>query len=308
MSKRPLRVKLIFNPDAGRSEESPKQLLEILSEMYKNAILPEVHMPNGTQGVKAVIRRALEDGTRLIVAAGGDGTIDPVAAAMVGHPLKLGIIPAGTRNNLALNLGIPPEIPKAVELLRTGKPLKIDLGKVKTDGSERHFLEVVTLGLLSDIYFVTDEIQHGDLSKVGEFVSTIVASTPFEAKIRLDQGRKVEATAFMILVTNVAYIGANMQIDPSVSYQDGKLDVFVFTELSKINLVSYALRSLAGDAQDESVKHYRAKNITIDSRPRVAIIADGFKLTEGKLSVKIQPRALTVIAGRKAATGAAKGK
>lgn len=307
MSKKPLPVKLIFNPDAGRPEESPKQLMEILSEMQNLAILPEVHMPKSTQAVKAVIRRALKEGTQVIVAAGGDGTIDPVAAAMVGHPLKLGIIAAGTRNNLALNLGIPSEIPEAVELLRTGKPLKVDLGKVKTRGKERHFLELVTLGLLSDVYYVTDDIQHGDLSKLGEFVSAIVNSTPFRAKITLDQGRKVEATAFMILIANMAYIGANIQIGPSVSYQDGTLDVFVFTELSKINLVSYALRSLAGNAQDESVKHYRTKEVTIDPTPRVAIIADGFQLTEGKLSVKIQPRALTVIAGSKANTGAAKG-
>lgn len=308
MSKKPLPVKLIFNPDAGRAEESPKQLLEILTEMQKNALVAEVHMPKTTQGIKAVIRRALNDGTRLIVAAGGDGTIDPVAAALVGHPLKLGIIPVGTRNNLALNLGIPSEVPQAVALLRSGQAVKIDLGKAKTKVSERHFLELVTLGLLSDIYFVTDDIQHGDLSKVGEFVSTIVASTPFEAKITLDKGRKVKATAFIILVANMAYIGANMQIDPSVSYQDGKLDVFVFTELSKINLVSYALRSLAGNLQDESVKHYRAKQIRIDTKPRVAMIADGFQLTEGKLSVTIQPRALTVIAGSNAKAGTAKGK
>lgn len=298
MSKKPLPAKLIFNPDAGRAEESPRQLLEILVEMQKNAILPEVHMPRTSRGVKAVIGRALADGTKLIVAAGGDGTIDPVAAAMVGHPLRLGIVPVGTRNNLALNLGIPADVPEAVKLLRTGKPLKVDLGKARTKASQRHFLELVTLGLLSDIYFVTDDIQHGNLSKVGEFVSTLVASTPFRAKITLDKTRQVKATAFMILVANMPHIGANMQIDPSVSYQDGKLDVFVFTELSKINLVSYALRSLAGNAQDESVKHYRAKQILIDSKPRVAIIADGFQLTEGKLSVTIQPRALTVIAGR----------
>jgi diacylglycerol kinase (ATP) len=298
MSKKTLPVKLIFNPDAGRAEESPKQLLEILSEMRKNAIVAEVHMPSTTQGIKAVVRRALADGTKSVVVAGGDGTIDPVAAAMVGHPLMLGIIPVGTRNNLALNLGIPSDIPGAVELLRKGKALKIDLGKVTTNRSDRHFLELVTLGLLSDMYFVTDDIQHGDLSKVGEFISTLVASTPFTAKISLDTGRKIKATAFVILIANMPYIGANMQIDPSVSYQDGKLDVFVFTELSKINLVSYALRSLAGNTQDESIKHYRAKQVSIDTTPRVAIIADGFKLTEGKLGVKIKPRALKVIAGR----------
>lgn len=74
------------------------------------------------------------------------------------------------------------------------------------------------------------------------------------------------------------------------------MDIFIFTELSKINLVSYALRSLIGDAQDDAIKHYRAKEILIDPDPRVAIIADGLQLTEGKLNVRIEPRALTIVA------------
>jgi diacylglycerol kinase family enzyme len=94
------------------------------------------------------------------------------------------------------------------------------------------------------------------------------------------------------------YLGANIQIDPGVSHRDGTLDVFVFTELSKINLVSYAIRSMAGNAQDKSVQHYRAKKVSIETSPNVSCIADGNELTEGKLSVRIKPRALRVIGGR----------
>ena len=298
MSKTPIAVKLIFNPDAGKPEESPKQLLQIISEMQRQSIIPEVYMATTAQAVDAVIWRAQKDGTKIIVAAGGDGTVDLVAAQMVGKPLKLGIVPAGTRNNLALNLGISNEIPKAVENLRSGKAIKVDLGVARTGDKSQYFLELVTLGLISDLYFVTDEIQHGDLSKVGEFISKLVSSNPFEARIKLDGKRQVQATAYMILVANMPFIGANVQIDPGLSYRDGKLDVFVFTELSKINLISYALRSLAGNAWDESVRHYRAKEILIDPDPQVAIIADGLQLTEGRLSVRIEPRVLTVIASK----------
>jgi len=297
MANKPIPAKLIFNPGAGQPEDSPGQLLEILTEMRKQSIIPEVHMPTSPKDVEAVIKRASKDGTRLIIAAGGDGTADQVAAAIAGRPLTLGIIPAGTRNNLALSLGIPNEISKAVELLRQGRQMKIDIGVAKSRGKSQPFLEVVTLGLLSDLYFLTDDIQHDDVSKVGEFISTLASSTPFKASIKLHGRRKFDATAFMILIANMQFVGANIQIDPSVSCRDGKLDIFVFAELSKINLVSYALRSMAGNTGNETVQHYSAKEITIDPSPPVSIIADGFQLTEGKLSVKIHPRALGVIAG-----------
>ena len=298
MSNKPMPVKFVFNPDAGRPGDSPRQLVEILREMQKQNILPEVFVIKKGESPKTVIKRAKKDDTRLIVVSGGDGTIEHVAHSMIGHGITLGLIPTGTRNNLALNLGIPNDIPKAVKLLRQGHVEKIDVGVARSGGESRPFLEVTTLGLLSDLYFVTDDIQHGDLSKVGEFISKFVASIPFAAKIKLDGHRKVMTTAFMILVANMAYLGANIQIDPSVSYQDGKLDVFIFTELSKINLVSYALRSMAGDVQDKALQHYRAREITIDPQPSVATIADGFQLTDGRLSVKIKPRALRVITSR----------
>jgi YegS/Rv2252/BmrU family lipid kinase len=297
MPEKPLAVKFVFNPGAGKPEDSPRQLVEILTEMQNQNIVPEVYLLNESQSTEDLIDRARKDGTRLIVVSGGDGTIDQVARSMLGHHLTLGIIPTGTRNNLALNLGIPSEIPAAVKLLRDGRAQKIDVGMAEADGVKHPFLEVVTLGLLSDLYFVTDDIQHGDLSKVGEFISTLVTSTPFVARIEFDRRRKVEATAYMVVIANMQYLGANVQIDPNVSHRDGELDIFVFTELSKINLISYALRSMAGDVQDPSVQHYRAKEIFIDPSSPVTYIADGFQLTDGKLSVKIKPRALSVIVG-----------
>jgi diacylglycerol kinase family enzyme len=104
--------------------------------------------------------------------------------------------------------------------------------------------------------------------------------------------------AYMALIANMQYLGANIQIDPRVSHKDGKLDVFVFTELSKINLVSYAIRSMAGNAEDKSVQHYIAKKVNIETSPKVRNVADGNELTEGKLSVRIKPRALRVITGK----------
>lgn len=296
----PIKVKLIFNHIAGNQQQSAQQLADVLLAMQANNIQPEVYLIEPEVDIRKIVRRAAQDGTRIIVVAGGDGTVDSVAHHMVGTRLRLGIIPIGTRNNLALNLHIPSEIPAAVALLRKGKPLRIDVGKARSGGSTRYFLELVTIGLLSDMYEITDDLQHGDVTRVGEWVSTFMAAEPSQARLRLDQARTVGASGHMALVANMRYIGPNMEIDPRVSHQDGKLDVFVFSDMTKLHLISFALRSLAGNVDQESIKHFRVKQLKLDSQPAMKIMADGVELGSGAARIEVLPKALTVITGRKA--------
>src|SRR5512147_2096792 len=146
---RPLRAKLIFNPASGKPEESPQQLASILSEMQNHQILPEVYTVRPDSQLEKVVRNAIKTGIKLIVVAGGDGTIDSVMGAMVGTNATLGIIPTGTRNNVAFNLGITGDIPTSVALLRQGRRLKIDVGRIQSGYSRRWFLEAAAIGLVS---------------------------------------------------------------------------------------------------------------------------------------------------------------
>ena len=144
----PLRAKLIFNALSGRQEESSQRLADILAEMQSRQISPEVFMVDPDSHVEAVVRSAIKAGIKLIVVAGGDGTIDAVAGAMVGSSATLGIIPTGTRNNVAFNLGIPGTVADAVALLREGRLLKIDVGHVRSGRAGRWFLEDRDIGAL----------------------------------------------------------------------------------------------------------------------------------------------------------------
>ncbi|HLO13315.1 MAG TPA: diacylglycerol kinase family protein, partial [Anaerolineales bacterium] len=91
--RRPLRAKLIFNAGSGRPEESPQQLADILSEMQDEQILPEVYTVRPDSKLESVVHNAIQTGIKLIVVAGGDGTIDRVMGVMVGSDATLGIIP-----------------------------------------------------------------------------------------------------------------------------------------------------------------------------------------------------------------------
>lgn len=296
-SRRPLRAKLIFNAGSGRPDESPQQLVSILSEMQDRQILPEVYAVRPDSQLETVVQEAIKAGIKLIVVAGGDGTIDSIVGALVGSDATLGIIPIGTRNNVAFNLGITGDIANSVALLREGRRLKIDVGRVHS-GHDRHwFLEGAALGLLSDLYPLADDIQHGNLTMIGELLSTFVSATPSRLRMTYDGRRQINTSAPMLMITNMPYLGPHFQISPNVSFRDGRLDVFTFPDMGKLNMISYAMLSQLGLAADIGIQHYRVKHVRIRSVPPMPVLADGLLLGEGSLSVHIHPRALKVMAG-----------
>ena len=294
---RPLRAKLIFNAGSGRPEESPQQLSSILSAMQDQRILPEVYTVRPDSRLETVVHDALRSGITLIVVAGGDGTIDSVVGAMVGRDATLGIIPTGTRNNVAFNLGITGDIPNSVALLRQGRRLKIDVGRVHSGRARRWFLEAAAIGLVSDLYPMADEIQHGKLTMIGELLSKFVSATP--SRLHMDYGshRPVRTSGFMIMIANMPFFGPHFQISPNVSFRDGNLDVFTFSDMSKLNMISYAMLSQIGFGADVGIQHYRVKHAKIRSVPHMPVLADGVLLGEGSLSIHAHPRALAVMAG-----------
>ena len=294
---RSLRAKLIFNATAGRPGGSPQQLADILNEMQSRDILPEVFMVRPDSQVDAVVRSAIRDGIKLIVVAGGDGTIDSVAGAMIGSSATLGIIPTGTRNNVAFNLGIPSTVPEAVSLLREGRRLKIDVGYMESGGTGHWFLEAAALGLLSDLYPAADNIQHGDLGQIANLFSTFVSSMPAHLNLTFDRRSPVDMSAYMVLIANMPYIGPHFQISPDVSYNDHLLDVFVFSDMTKLDLISYAMQSTAGGIEDARIKHYRTKRLAIQSDPQMPVLADGILLEQGPLTAVVHSHALAIMAG-----------
>jgi diacylglycerol kinase (ATP) len=295
--QRPTRAKLIFNPGSGQPGESPQQLVSILSEMQNQHILPEVFVVNPGCQLEAEVRSAIRAGIKLIIVAGGDGTIDSIVGALVGSDAILGIIPTGTRNNVAFNLGITGDIANSVALLRQGRRLRIDVGRVHYGHSRHWFLEGAALGLLSDLYPMADDIGHGNLTMIGELLSTFASATPSRLRVVLDGHKQLDTSAHMMLVTNMPFLGPHFQISPKVSFRDGCLDVFTFSDMSKLNMLSYAVLSHEGPLKEAGIQHYRAKHIRIGSNPKMPVIADGVLLGLGSLSVHVHRRALTIMAG-----------
>jgi diacylglycerol kinase (ATP) len=293
--KHPVRVKLIFNPRSGATGESPTQLMDVISAMQAWKLVPEAFLVEPGCDLPAVVHNALEDGIRMFVVCGGDGTIDAIAGTLAGKKATLGIIPTGTQNNVALSLGIPADIPAAIALLRTGRSIKVDMGLVVCDKIKRSFLEVCTVGLLSALFPAADDIQHGNLARVGDFLATLVASPPAEMHLILDNKQEILTQCHVMLVSNMPYIGPHYKVGNLASMNDGLLDVLIFAELSKMDLLGNIVGLARGGAEDERIQHYHVRRMEVHTNPALPVMADGLASGVGSVLISVQPKALAVI-------------
>lgn len=301
---RHLKAKLIYNPNAGRPDLATAQLLHILTHLQAWQIQPEVYLVNKDSRLDAVVGDAVRHGIHLIIACGGDGTVDALIGPLIGTQATLGILPIGTRNNIAMSLGIPVgNIPAAVELLRHGQRRRVDVGRASSGRRQRWFFESASVGLVPALYPAADDIQHGNLARIGDLLGALVALPLAEMRLNPVGGRQVVTQAHMILATNMPYYGPNIRISSSVSFSDGLLDVFVFSNLTKLDLLGYAMLVASGVMDDPRIQHYQVRGFEVTTTPLMPVLADGTSLGDGPLKVAIRRHGLAVMAGMPALTG-----
>jgi diacylglycerol kinase (ATP) len=291
--KRHMRAKQIFNPIAGTAGESPVQLMDVISEMQAWKLIPEAFLVE--PGC------ALAQDIRMFMVCGGDGTISAVARTLAGTSATLGIIPTGTQNNTALSLGAPADIPSAIAILRNGRCIKVDVGMATCGNITTPFLEVCSVGLVSTLFPAADDIQHGNLARIGDFLTSLVSSPPAEIHMVLDGKQEIHDRGHVVLVSNMPYIGLHYKVGSVASYKDGLLDVLFFADLSKLDLLGYVLRGVGeGRPEDPRIQHFHVHRVEIDTHPAMAVMADGSSLGEGLVRIEVRQHALAVMVSQPA--------
>ena len=298
MIKRHRRAKLIFNPSAGVSRPSPIKIEDVIHEMQTWKLVPEAYLVEPGCDLPAVVKDALAKGIRMFVVCGGDGTISAVARTLAGTRATLGIIPTGTQNNTALSLGIPEDIPAAIAILRTGRRIKVDVGMVTCGKITTPFLEFSSVGLVSTLFPFADDIQHGNLAAIGDFLATLAASPPAKIHLLLDDNHEIHNLGHVVLVSNMPYIGLHYQVGSLASFKDGLLDVLFFADLSKLDLLGYVFQGVGeGKPEDARIQHFKVRRVDIDTHPAMPVMADGIALGKGKMRIEVQRRSLAVMVG-----------
>ncbi len=298
-----IRVKLIANPGAGKAPEAAENIKLVTGYLKKSGFKVDVAYAKPKEEATPIARRAAKDGYKIVIAMGGDGTIEAVMRGMVGSKARLGIVPVGTENNIAISLGIPKDLEEACALIASDNTFKLDLGQVKTSkGKKFVFFEMATIGLSATIYPDVIRANKGRLAGIRDAAMTLIHQE-IRPKVSLtfNDESKVEVETMMVMVSNTPVMGQNFKVSPQASLQDGLLDISVYPDFSKAELLRYYAAVMdEGYSSDGKVQRYQASKLKVKASPKLDILADGVPISKGTATFKALPGVLRVITTGKA--------
>ena len=228
------------------------------------------------------------------VVMSGDGLIGQIGGALAGAEVPMGVIPGGRGNDLARVLGIPTEIPGAVELLAAGPTRTIDVGEV----NERRFLGIASCGFDSDANRIANQARlvKGRLVYVYAALRALAAWRPARFELLLD-GEPHSFTGYSVAVANNKAFGGGMFIAPDAELDDARLDVVWTGQVGKLRFLVNLPKVFKGSHVDnDEVTVLRAAEVQISADRPFAVYADGEHLVDLPATIRVLPRALTVIA------------
>jgi len=287
-----MRVKIIINPAAGNSEP----VLSVLNDVFGPAEIDwDVVVTHGTGDGVTAAREAADQGFDLVGAYGGDGTVAEVASALAegGPPMLL--LPGGTGNALAEDLGIPPRLVDAAALAIGDAPeiRRVDLGRV----GKRWFVLRLTMGFEATMVGATTremKNRYGWLAYALTGLQTLSEPPMAKYSITVD-GQAVECEGLAAVVSNSASIGvAGIRLADDVDVSDGLLDVAVVQSLDLLGLLGSAADAAQGE-QPRILSRWRGREIHVEAGPAQAVLADGEEAGWTPLDVTIVPGALGVV-------------
>lgn len=301
MSKKnkPIRAKLIANPGAGNVLEAASRIEQVRHYLLDYGLEVDVALAHPKREAIPITRKAIKDGYDVVIAMGGDGTLGEVIRGIAGSKVSLGIIAAGTENDIARSLGIPEDLEEACALIASGHIRKVDLGQISTKKTKKYyFFMVSTIGLSATLFPMISEVPEGKYSGVKDAVMTFLK---FDSKpkvfLTLDDESKIEVETMLVTIANTPIIGLKNLVAPDASMDDGLLDIAVYPNFSKAELLNYFSKSARENlTPDRTIQRYRARKIKVKTSPKLDVAAEGIILGKGTARIKVLRRAMRVIA------------
>jgi YegS/Rv2252/BmrU family lipid kinase len=293
------RYHVLLNTQSGTADAAGLTA-EVLRERFELAGYDATIDADATASFAERVARALDSDAEIIVSAGGDGTATALATAIVGTDKTLGILPLGTANLLARDLGLPLDLEEAITGLGTMEPRRIDVGEV----NGRVFLHKVVIGFVPGIAAAREQIRgRTDLdAEVGflrYFIRRLararriaVEITPSDAAPRVERAQSVA-------VANNEYVEGFNRIFSRQRLDAGMLHVYVLRHLNFGDLVRLIAEMFLGNwRQDEAIGIEKVSAVTIRLRKKmIKVMVDGeVETLDTPLNFKIRPRALSVLA------------
>ena len=293
------KARVICNPTSGGGAYDPHEIRDELDGMDIEWIQ--------TEGPGDAAEAAQDWRAGLLIVAGGDGTINDAVNGLgkAGFPegVTLGILPAGTGNDLAATLEIPNDADLAEDVIRQNRVRTLDVARVKSEGvGERFFINVATGGLGAEISGANEGEFKKRWGKLSYLRASLEVAKDFDVReltLYLD-GKPREVRAVNVVVGNCRYAGGGWLAAPKANPEDGLLDVVIIEKLGLADVLQLAPQSLArSDYLDkEGVFSARAKEIRVETQPPgLEFTADGEVIGDEPAEFSVIPHALKVVVG-----------
>jgi diacylglycerol kinase (ATP) len=254
--------------------------------------LPWFEVPKAKQAPEAV-EAAIEEGSDLILAWGGDGMVRRCVNAVGDSGVPLGILPAGTANLLANHLGIPKDLAGALRVALRGERRKIDVGRFEGE----RFAVMAGAGLDAAMIRDSDSLK----DSIGRAAYVVggaknVTRSAFEIKVKVDGTPWYEGPASCLLIGNIGELFGGIEVFPDAAPDDGRLDVGLLSAENPLQVLRAAARTAAGTTEKSPfVRLTQAREVKVKLDRRVRYELDGGDRKKvKKFKVKIEPEAITV--------------
>jgi diacylglycerol kinase (ATP) len=288
------RVLFIINPVAGIKEP----ILHHIAETMSKSIIWDTAVTQKSIDAYDFAKAALKKRYDVIAVYGGDGTIMEVAEALFNTKTPLAIIPGGTANVLAKELGIPLTNTASLHLITKSKLKTRQIDMALVNG--RPFVLRVNLGITAHMVVGASRSLK---KKLGQLAYSVVAlqhilrHQQFTFHLTLD-GKKHELYGSALMINNAGNIGiTGVGIVPNMSIYDGLLDVVFFKSLSPSTMYTWFHSFIFHKKPQSEIQHWKAKRIHVSFKPNHTVIRDDDPLDTNDLDIKVRPMSLYVVTG-----------
>lgn len=272
------KIAFIINPNSGTGKKENLPLL-IQEQLDASLFEPEIVFSKFRGEGTKLAKEFVDKGFNVVVAVGGDGTVNEIAQSLIHTNCTLGIIPIGSGNGLARHLGIPMNTKKAIEQLNHSEPIYIDYGLV----NNKPFF--CTCGTGFDAY-VSTEFAKGHKRGIMRYLEKIITGYfSYKSQTYHLQGNGIDlkTKAFVLTFANASQWGNNAYIAPQASVQDGKMDISIMSNFPIIAIPALALQLFTKTINNDLfMTTLRSEEITLMREEPGPFHYDGEPYEEGK--------------------------